>query len=249
MCQVGIFGGARVVDKPDELINLIDSIKVDKVGIISLSDHKNTTVYNTAIELLPDAKSVVVLANELFPEVVRYLTSGRKMGELVMRDLFSRNADIVNGHLDWEAYKLVKNLHKLGYSGVPLTAGDSPFDARFLEGMLSYKEAGVIAGIGKIGWNTMLLTHEFGARIRLSCVVTDASLENTLSTEDYLPCSDCNGACVKVCPVQALKQPGEGEVCNIDKYVCNTYLVSSGGCAECLRVCPADKLYNNRKSQ
>jgi epoxyqueuosine reductase len=237
------------VYKPDELKSLIDSINVDKVGIISLGNHKNTAVYHTAIELLPDAKSVIVLANELFPEVVQYLTSGRKTGELVMRDLFSRNADIVNGHLDWEAYKLVKNLHKLGYSGIPLTAGDSPFDARFLEGMLSYKEAAVIAGMGKIGWNTMLLTPEFGARIRLSCVVTDASPENTSSSEDYLPCFDCKGACVKVCPVQALKQPGEGEACNIDKYVCNTYLVSSGGCAECLRVCPADKLYDNRKSR
>jgi epoxyqueuosine reductase len=248
LCQVGIFGGARVVDKPDELKNLIDSIKVDKVGFVNLNAHKNTAVSKTAIELLPDAKSVIVLANELFQEVVQYLTSGRKMGELVMRDLFSRNADIVNGDLDWEAYKLVKGLHKLGYSGIPLTAGDAPFDTRFLEGMLSYKSSAVLAGMGVIGWNTMLLTPEFGARVRLSCIVTDASLEKTSSSEDYLPCFDCKGACVKVCPVQALKQPGEGEVCSIDKYLCNTYLASSGGCAECLRVCPADKLYKNKKS-
>ncbi|MFC1948238.1 hypothetical protein ACFLXY_10005 [Chloroflexota bacterium] len=237
-----------MADIPDELKTIIDAINVDKVGIVKLEDHKGTAVFRTALELLPEAKSVVVLANELFPEVVQYLTSGRKMGELVMRDLFSRNSEIVNGHLDWESYKLVKELHKLGYKGIPLTAGNAPFDTRFLEGMLSYKEAAVIAGMGVTGWNTMVLTSEYGARVRLTCVVTDALLDNTTSSNDYVPCSDCKGACVKVCPVQALKQPGEGETCSIDKYLCNTYLVSSGGCAECLRVCPADKLYNSKKS-
>lgn len=233
---------------PDDLKNMIDSINVDKAGIVKLENAGETTVYKTAIELLPGAKAVIVLANELFAEVAQYLTSGRKMGELVKRDLFSRNADIVNGHLDWESYKLVKELHKLGYSGIPLTAGDAPFDARFLEGTLSYKEAGVLAGMGVTGWNTMLLTPEFGARVRLSCVVTDAFLENTTSSNDYVPCADCKGACVKVCPVQAIKQPAEGEVCSIDKYRCNTYLVSSGGCAECLRVCPADRLYKSKST-
>jgi len=230
------------------LQSVIANINTDKIGIVNLDNNKDTNVYRTSVGLLPDAKSVIVLANELFPEVVQYLTSGRKMGELVMRDLFTRNADIVNGHLDWESYKLVKDLHKLDYSGIPLTAGDAPFDTRYLEGMLSYKEAAVIAGMGVTGWNTMLLTPEFGARVRLSCVVTDASLKNTISSNDYVPCSDCKGACVKVCPVEALKQPGEDEICSIDKYLCNTYLVSSGGCSECLRVCPADRLYKSKKS-
>ncbi len=230
------------------LQSVIANINTDKIGIVNLDNNKDTNVYRTSVGLLPDAKSVIVLANELFPEVVQYLTSGRKMGELVMRDLFTRNADIVNGHLDWESYKLVKDLHKLDYSGIPLTAGDAPFDTRYLEGMLSYKEAAVTAGMGVTGWNTMLLTPEFGARVRLSCVVTDASLKNTISSNDYVPCSDCKGACVKVCPVEALKQPGEDEICSIDKYLCNTYLVSSGGCSECLRVCPADRLYKSKKS-
>jgi epoxyqueuosine reductase QueG len=229
-----------------ELQNTIESISVDKIGIVNLEKNKDTSVYITAVQLLPDAKSVIVLSNELFSEVVQYLTSGRKTGELVMRDLFARNADIVNGHLDWEAYKLVKELHKLGYGGIPLTAGDAPFDSRFLEGMLSYKEAAVIAGMGVIGWNTMLLTPEFGARVRLSCIVTNASLENTASPMDYVPCIDCKGACVKVCPVHAIQVPRDGEICNIDKYLCNTFLASSGGCSECLRICPADRLYKSK---
>ena len=124
-----------MAEKSVQLKTAINDINVDKIGIVNLNDNKETGIYKTAVELLPDAKSVIVLANELFTEVVQYLTSGRKMGELVMRDLYARNSNIVNGHLDWEAYKLVKGLHKLGYSGIPLTAGDSPFDTTLASGL------------------------------------------------------------------------------------------------------------------
>ncbi|MBN2238469.1 MAG: epoxyqueuosine reductase [Dehalococcoidales bacterium] len=231
----------------EEVQSLLSGISVDKLGLVKLDEHADTRVAKTARDLLPNARSVIVLAMELFPEVVKYLTSGRQVGELVLRDLFNRNADIVNGHLDWESYKLVKDLHKLGYQGIPLTAGDAPFDSRFLAGMLNYKEAAVLAGMGKIGWHSMLLTPEYGVRVRLSCVVTDAPFEGTASQDDYYPCSQCGGACVKICPVRAIRPPEENEVCHIDKYLCNNYLTSTGGCSECLRVCPADRLYKNRK--
>ena len=52
-----------------ELRDIIDDINVDKVGIVNLGKHKDTEVYKTAVELLTDAKSVIVLANELFAEV------------------------------------------------------------------------------------------------------------------------------------------------------------------------------------
>jgi len=225
-----------------ELQSLLDNLRVDKLGIVSLDSCKDTEVYTTARELLPGANSVIILAMELFPELVKYLTSEKKVGELVLRDLFNRNADIANGQLDWESYRLVKDLHRLGYKGVPLPAGDAPFDSRFIEGMLDYKQAAVMAGMGMFGWNTLLLTPEFGARVRLSCIVTDARLDGTSSDHDFNPCLRCGGACVKVCPVHALKPPVDSESFNIDKFLCNNYLTATGGCSECLRVCPADQL-------
>lgn len=235
-----------MADDSKDLTSLLKGIQVDKVGVVSLEDFNGTSVAEIAEDLLTGARSVIVLAMEVFPELVKHLKSGRKVGELVLRDLFNRNADIVNGHLDWESYKLVRGLHELGFQGVPLPAGDAPFDARFIEGMLSYKACAVIAGMGRIGWNTMLLTPEFGVRQRLACIVTNALPDETASSDDYNPCSVCGGACVKVCPVQAIKPPQDGETSNIDRFLCNTYLSNAGGCSECLRVCPADRLFITR---
>ncbi|MFC1918126.1 hypothetical protein ACFLXH_05695 [Chloroflexota bacterium] len=220
---------------------ILSQVKVDRVGVIKLEDWKDAPVTDSAKELLPAAKSIIVLAVEVFSEVVKYLSSQRKVGEITLRDLYNRNTEMARGHLDWESYNLVKELHKLGYRGIPLPGGGGPYDSRFVEGLLSYKSAAHLAGLGNIGWNSMLLTPEYGARINLACVVTDAPLPVTTATEDYYPCPECGGACIKICPVSAIKKPESKGSYILDKYTCSTYLTGSGGCAECLRVCPAGK--------
>ena len=221
---------------------LLKETEVDKVGVVKLEDVKGTPIHEKARSLLPEARSIVVLALEVFPEVVKYLISERKVGEMTLRDLFNRNTELVSGRLDWEAYKIVKSLHGAGYKGIPLPAGGTPFDGRLIESILSYKHAAELAGLGVFGWNSLLLTPEYGARVRLGCIITDAPLPHSIPAEEYYPCPVCGGACIKICPVSAITQPKDNENYNLDKYVCSTYYNSAGGCAECLRVCPAGKL-------
>ena len=165
-----------MVTVKNKLNEILEGIDVDKIGVVKLDDWKDTPIYESAKRLLPEAKSIIVLALQVFPEVVKYLTSQRKVGEMVLSDLFSRNTEVANGHLDWEAYKIMRNLHKLGYKGIPLPASGAPYDSRLLESMLSYRRAAQLAGLGVRGWNSMHLTPEDGARVRLTCIVTRASL-------------------------------------------------------------------------
>jgi epoxyqueuosine reductase QueG len=215
--------------------------EIDKVGVVRLDDWPDTPLYEQSRKLLPGAKSVVVLALEVLPEVTRYLAPERKVGEMAMRDLYDRSLEMVNGQLDWESYKLVKRLHGSGYWGLPLTAAGAPYDSRFIAPVLSYGDAAALAGLGTRGWHSMLLTPEFGGRIRLACVVADAPLPPTQSTEKYDPCPECGGACVKVCPVSAINPPQGEESGGVDKFACSNYLAAAGGCAQCLKVCPAGK--------
>ena len=230
-----------VKSRDKKLDNLLEEIEVDKIGIVRLEDWKDTPLWSKVQRLLPGAKSAIVLAMEVFPEVVKHLTSKAQIGELALRDLHNRNTEMVKSHLDWEAYKTVKRLHRLGYKGIPLPADGAPYDSRFIEGVLSYKHAAQLAGLGAIGWHSMLLTPEYGARVHLACVVTNAPLPPSTPMEEYYPCPECGGACIKICPVSAIKKPESKESYNIDKYACSTYLDAAGGCSECLRVCPTGR--------
>lgn len=62
----------------------------------------------------------------------------------------------------------------------------------------SHRYAAFAAGLGAIGWNGNLMTPEFGCRVYLSSVITDAELEPDGPLEEN-PCDHCN-ICLKACP-------------------------------------------------
>jgi epoxyqueuosine reductase len=224
-----------------ELDNLLKELKVDKVGIINLDDCKDARLWNDTQKLLPEAKAIVVLAMEVFPETVNQVTSKAIVGDLALRDLYLANSDVIDGILDWEGYKMVKRLHAKDFKGLLLPAKGSPYDARFLEGPLSYKHLAEAAGLGTIGWNSLLITAEYGARVRLACIITDAPFASSAPLKMESPCPKCGGACIKICPIKAIARPEAGESYNLDKYACCSYYTASGMCAQCLRVCPAGR--------
>lgn len=67
------------------------------------------------------------------------------------------------------------------------------------------KAAAVEAGLGTMGLNLMLLTREFGPRVYLGGVLTDAEVEpgRPLATELCLGLEEC-GRCAAVCPEDAI---------------------------------------------
>ncbi|MFC1899616.1 4Fe-4S dicluster domain-containing protein [Chloroflexota bacterium] len=227
--------GERTIQSLDSLLG---DIEIDKVGVVTLGDWQDTSWGMKARQLLPGANSIIVLTMEVLPEVVRHLSSKAQVGELALRDLYDRNIEVITGILDWQAYKIVKKLHIFGLKGLILPAGGAPSDERFLEGTISYKHLAEAAGIGILGWNSLLISAEYGSRIRIACIITDAVLESSVAAEIQIPCVKCGGACVKICPVKAIKIPPDGEQYVIDKYACSTYYTASGSCAECLKVCP-----------
>jgi epoxyqueuosine reductase len=64
------------------------------------------------------------------------------------------------------------------------------------------KDASVLAGLGVIGKNNLLVTPEFGTRVRLRGIFMEAELEPT-GPIDFDPCNGCDMPCRKVCPRKA----------------------------------------------
>jgi epoxyqueuosine reductase QueG len=220
--------------------DILSSLEVDLVGSARLDGRSAGIELEKARILLPGANSVVVMAMEIPVEIFRHLTYRQEMGNIELRDMYHQTEQLISGRLNWEAYRLVKKLHGMGYQALALPAG-SPYDARFLEGAFSYKHAAQLAGLGYIGRHSLLVTTEFGPRVKIAAVLTDAKLKRAAATKKESLCIRC-GACMRACPAKAISQPVPGEPYRINTHACNSFLTAVGLCAECMKVCPSSQV-------
>jgi reductive dehalogenase len=133
----------------------------------------------------------------------------------------------------------------LGYRAIP-TANDTACSIPLA----------IDAGLGELGRNGMLVTPEFGPRVRLSKVFTDLPLVPDKPVEfgvwDF--CMVCE-RCAKNCPSQSIPY-GEPttDVCNVsnrkglyrwpvngEKCIAFWERNHSASCLNCIRVCPFNK--------
>ena len=65
------------------------------------------------------------------------------------------------------------------------------------------KDAAVLAGMGVIGKNNLLITPEYGPRVRLKALALESELPPTECRADFDPCSSCAMPCRTICPQAA----------------------------------------------
>ncbi len=215
----------------------LSKLDVDLVGVASLSDLKGSRLEETALRLLPETHSIVVLAMAVFTEVLDLSRPEKTTGAASLNDLLDRHAEYISGRLTKGAYDVARVAHRSGLRALPLPAAGCPTDTRFLRAVFSYKHAGEAAGLGRIGRSSLLVTPGYGPRVRLACCLTEAKLEPTRSVTDNV-CPGCD-VCVSGCPGGALSIPGAEEPYTINKFACSAFRNAAGGCSECVRLCPA----------
>jgi epoxyqueuosine reductase QueG len=131
---------------------------------------------------------------------------------------------------------------------------------KYLRGDISHRHAAVIAGLGEFGLNNMLLTPEYGPRVRLTSVITTAPLvpDKPFSGKVCIGKQDPNKckACVKACPFDVIPD-SMAPIDNPfgynknDKFKCYSKTAVSLAkildgwvhaiCAICMKACPVGK--------
>jgi epoxyqueuosine reductase len=217
----------------------LSKLDVDLVGVVSLGDVKGTKLEGMALRLLPEANSIVVFGMDVYSEILGHARPERATGAASLNDLLVNHQDYINGRLANAVYDLAKISRKNGLKAFPLTAVGCPIDMRFQSAIFSYKHAARAAGLGYIGRSSLLITRDYGPRVRLACCLTAAKLETTKATINS-SCSACD-VCIDSCPAKALSPPKEQEPYAINKFACSSFRGSAGGCSECVRLCPAGR--------
>ena len=151
-----------------------------------------------------DSKSVIVLARRLLTGL------GRLKGHDDRHKQYS--TELIISDLEEIELKLVYFLEEAGFPAI--TVPPVHFDPRQYDrggntrGPLSLPHAAVEAGLGTLGLNLMLLTPEYGPRVLLGAVLTQAELEPDRPLSAPLCLGEACGRCLLACPADAILQWG-----------------------------------------
>jgi epoxyqueuosine reductase len=78
------------------------------------------------------------------------------------------------------------------------------------------KDAAVLAGLGIIGKNNLVITPQYGPRVRFGALLVDLPLRCTEPLGAFAPCDDCAEPCKKACPRKAFQDNSyQGKRCLI----------------------------------
>ena len=80
-------------------------------------------------------------------------------------------------------------------------ARDLPYEGP--GGGVFLKDAALLAGIGVMGRNNLVITPRYGPRVRLRALLVDHPLAPSAPLEDFTPCDGCPAPCRQACPQAA----------------------------------------------
>jgi reductive dehalogenase len=213
----------------------------DLVGICQYDErwvytHNYSRVHQKAkpMDLPTDLPNVVVIANEMHHDTIKTVPSalsGAATGQGYSKDIIA-------------VLSLTQYIRNLGYRAV----------ASLNDTALSIPLA-IQAGLGQYGRHGLLITKEFGPRVRIAKIFTDLPLAHDTPLDFGVTefCNICR-RCSDACPVKAIPDgapsaerysisniPGVKKwTINADK--CFKFWTNQGtDCSICIRVCPYNK--------
>jgi epoxyqueuosine reductase QueG len=183
----------------DSGLDLIGICTVDSLPAIDMLDHQKNIKH-----VLPSTKSVIVGASRMLPAAVESSSRNIRFSHYSTMALYQELGRI--------SYRICKLLDDKGFRAVAVPTF-LPIDMHHNYGIVadvSLRHAAVEAGLGTLGTNRLLLTDEYGPRVRLMAILTDAPLEVDMKSDS----SHCDGCelCVEHCPAEAISTDGTVDI-------------------------------------
>ncbi|HNW39016.1 MAG TPA: hypothetical protein PL125_02065 [Candidatus Omnitrophota bacterium] len=170
---------------------------LDLFGVADISEVKNE--FKISPQTLEKLDKAICLGLRLSQSILS------EMGEKPTK-LYFHHYKIVNSFIDQVALKLGNIIQKQGYAALAIPATQI-IDWEKNTAHLSHRKLGVLAGLGWIGRNNLLINEELGCQFRLVSILTDMPL--SVDKPNKKGCGDCQ-LCVKVCPAGAIhKTPAD----------------------------------------
>jgi len=195
---------------------------------------------------IEEAKKDFALSEAVLKKVNRAVVLGVRLSGLLLEELGSAPTRLyfhhyktLNATLDQLALKIANFIQGQGFLALPIPASQI-VDWERQTAHLSHKKIGVLAGMGWIGRNNLLVNKELGSQFRLVTVLTNLPLKADKPLKK--DCQDCF-SCITICPAQAIsKEPRDFNYQNcfeklrefqkqrlVDQYICGVCVKACKG--------------------
>jgi epoxyqueuosine reductase QueG len=188
-------------------------------------------------------------------ELVYGVSIGVRLSDSIVDELvvgptkaYAYHYHAMNRFLDDLALRTMNLLQEDGYRAFPIPTSQT-VNLKLHEGHLSHKMVATRAGLGWIGKSALLITPEYGPRLRLTSVLTDAPLKTGKPVVES-SCGKCQ-VCVKACPVKAIRgetwsrKSKRADLLDVDscamKIDQGKAEVGAPVCGVCVQACPEGK--------
>jgi epoxyqueuosine reductase len=196
------------VDLKRKIRKLARENDIDLIGFSSVGRLKSAPSGKRPTDLLGEAKTVISLGIGIRRGVreANIKAYGGLRSAIYVYMVYGY--EILNTLLNQCAFRITKLLEEQRLVAMPIPASP-PTDYMRLMGVFSNRHAAVASGLGNFGWQSVLLTPQFGPRLRLTSIVTNAEIEaDPLFSETLCRGEKCR-ICSAVCPVKAIP-PDDG---------------------------------------
>ncbi len=192
----------------------------DVCGIGKIERYEGAPIQFDPRQIMPEAKSIVVLGFRVFRGLLRGIEEGTAFEEYASMGYCAQNhirmpmalwnfgkifedngyeAFLVPNDQLWSAYHVHGGFMKKNWSR-PVAPGKAAPDV-----WINHRIAAYIAGLGEIGWSQMFLSPVFGPRARYCCLITEAELDPDPLMEPGTLCDKCM-CCVRECSGNAISK-------------------------------------------
>jgi epoxyqueuosine reductase len=196
------------------------------VGVASADSFIEAPKGSHPQDVLPSCKSVLVLGCEFPHEALEMKPAG-----------YTKIRNQMTSKMNKLAMEISKEIKAEGVESAAVKSINSSWRDDRNRGPISLKHAAQLAGLGKIGKNTLLVNKHYGNMIWLSAVLTSIPLKSD-APADYEVCKQGCKLCIKNCPVSALGND------MMEQKICRSYAFKTKngkleiGCWKCRQICP-----------
>ena len=249
-----------------ELINYAKNNGASLVGFADTQRFTKAPKGHHPNDFLPKAKTVMCMGVKLPNRLVdwegllvnsEHMPNDEVRWEMESGHWYGRvGYEALNIRLEQLGLLLSLYLEERGYPALsfPATFAHHAFIMQKVPGFyapFSHRHAAVLAGLGEFGFNSLVITPQFGPRVRFISVVTDIELEPDPLQESPICLGESCLACIKVCGLPKENQHAISPTANrkdgifmdmpskVDKLACFHKYHGKAHCwGKCIAACP-----------